>query len=458
MKNLPIVVIGAGPIGLAAACRLLERGEKPIVIEKASEAGATILEWGHVRMFSSWAMNVDKSAVAMLEKAGWNMPTPEAFPTGEDLVRSYLAPLAELPEVAACIRYGHEVLSVTRWGMDKLKMPNRANVPFELHIRQACGDTLRILARAVIDATGTWSQPNPGGHSGVPAIGEPGHPRVAYGIPDVQGFEAERYRDKDTVVIGAGHSAINALLDLTELNAGRKGTVTWATRGQMPAIQSQSTAVDTLLPERSSGLARAVALVKRGVVQSAPGFTLEELRSTNGGRLLMSGLREGRRSILEADELIVCTGFRPDLTMLRELQLDLDSWVEATAGVGKLIRQAMESGQAIPQPYGAQALAHPETDLFVVGMKSHGRAPNFFLSYGYEQVRSVAAWLCGDMEAATRIEFQMPEGATCSGCGDGACCGSVGGAQSCGGGASGCCGPATQEVGAAPAPASSCCA
>ena len=457
MNKLPIVIIGAGPIGLAAACRLLERGETPIVFESAGTAAATVREWGHVRMFSSWAMNIDTSAAALLSAHGWQRPVGEGFPTGSELVRDYLEPLATLPLISRCIRYSHKVVAVTRWGFDKLKNGGRVDAPFEVRIQQRSGDQLRVLARAVIDASGTWNTPSPAGHSGLPAVGEAGSPRVAYGIPDVRGGYANWYSGKDVAVIGGGHSAINVLLDLVEQRGDGHNALTWITRGPMPVVQGGGTAVESLLPERGSALAQLTALVKRGSVKAVSDFALEEVQQIEGReRLLLRGQRQGRNSLIETDELIACTGFRPDLRLLRELQMDLDPWLESSAGVGKLIREAAARGQAIPQPYGAATLCHPEQNIFVVGMKSHGRAPNFFLFYGYEQVRSIAAWLCGDFAAAERVEFQLPEGAVCGGCDDGACCGSVGGAQSCGSGSSGCCGSATQGEAKEAAPASCC--
>lgn len=443
MSKLPVVVIGAGPIGLAAVTRLLERGETPIVFEAGHEAAAAVRQWGHVRMFSSWGMNMDASAMNLLAQSGWVAPGVDGFPTGAELVSEYLEPLAKLPAVAKCIRYGHRVVSVSRLGFDKLKRAGRQDAPFELHIQQASGDHLRVLAKAVIDVSGTWATPSPGGHSGVPAVGEANNARVAYGIPDVRGDAAQRYAGRDVLVLGGGHSAINTLLDLAALRNGSRSQITWVTRGPTPVVQGGASNVESLLPERGSALTQLTALIKKGAVHAVSDFALEEVGQLGkAGRLMLRGLRHGRHSILEGDELVVCTGFRPDLGVLSELHVDLDPWLDASAGVGRLIRQAADQGQAIPEPYGASTLAHPEPNLFVAGMKSHGRAPNFFLFYGYEQVRSIAAWLAGDMEAANRIEFQLPEGAVCGGCGDGACCGSVGGASACGGGGggSGCCG------------------
>ena len=100
IETLPIVVIGAGPVGLAAAARLVERGLRPFVLERGPEAGAAVAAWGHVRVFSPWSYNIDAAARDLLAAIGWRAPDPEALPTGRDLVREYLAPLAAHPAIA----------------------------------------------------------------------------------------------------------------------------------------------------------------------------------------------------------------------------------------------------------------------------------------------------------------------------------------------------------------------
>src|SRR5262249_12562831 len=97
-EALPVAIIGAGPIGLAAAAHLRSRGEVPVVFEAGAEVGAAVRQWGHVRVFSPWRYNVDATAAGMLDKAGWTMPDPEHLPTGQELVEDYLEPLAALPK------------------------------------------------------------------------------------------------------------------------------------------------------------------------------------------------------------------------------------------------------------------------------------------------------------------------------------------------------------------------
>lgn len=193
-SGFPVVVIGAGPVGLAAAAHLLERGLEPLVLERGSGAGASVRAWGHVRFFSPWRYSVDRAAVDLLSQDGWEAPDPETYPTGADLVSRYLQPLANLPVLSSRIRLNAEVIAVTRDGFDKMKTPGRDTAPFLVTVRTPGGEEENILARAVIDASGTWTRPNPLGASGRPAIGEHAlADHIAYGIPDVPGIARERY-------------------------------------------------------------------------------------------------------------------------------------------------------------------------------------------------------------------------------------------------------------------------
>ena len=65
LKTLPVAIIGAGPVGLAAAARLIERGLQPLIFEKGSHVGAAVADWGHVRVFSPWRYNIDTAARSM---------------------------------------------------------------------------------------------------------------------------------------------------------------------------------------------------------------------------------------------------------------------------------------------------------------------------------------------------------------------------------------------------------
>jgi cation diffusion facilitator CzcD-associated flavoprotein CzcO len=265
-SNLPVVVIGAGPVGLAAAAHLLERGLQPLVLERGDRIGSSMREWGHVRLFSPWRYVVDRAAGDLLRKGGWHDPEPEAFPTGNDIVSRYLEPLAELPAMRGHIRLEHEVVAVTRDGFDKMKTPGRDDAPFLVTVRTADGAEEDILARAVIDASGTWTKPNPIGVSGRPATGERAlADHIAYGIPDVLGIARERYAGKCVLVVGSGHSAFNALLDLVDLADEAPGTeITWAIRKPANSMQNLfGGGINDALPARGELGARVHALAAR---------------------------------------------------------------------------------------------------------------------------------------------------------------------------------------------------
>src|SRR5690349_20745724 len=125
-------VIGAGPVGLAAAAHLVARRLQPLVFEAGDRVGASLREWGYVRVFSPWAFDTDPVAVELLERHGWPAPDPAGYPTGGEIAERYLEPLAATPEIAPALRLGARVVGVTRAGVDKLKDEGRENTAFEL--------------------------------------------------------------------------------------------------------------------------------------------------------------------------------------------------------------------------------------------------------------------------------------------------------------------------------------
>ncbi len=412
MNNLPVAVIGAGPVGLAAAAHLVSRGIVPLILERGPKAGATVADWAHVRVFSPWEYNVDTEARRLLEQTGWSMPDADHLPTGGELIREYLAPLAAHPEIAPHVRYGAEVIAVTRQGRSKLASEGRDKTPFVLVWRNADGSRHRALARAVIDASGTWMRPNPIGLDGLPVDGEPEHSdRIAYGIPDVLGFTRKQYADRHTLVLGAGHSAINAALDLIALQEQAPETrVTWAAR-QGGIERLLGGGLDDELPGRGRLGLRAAEAVRAGRVSFRSPFAVTRIRGASEG-LIVEATEDAQPVILNVDRIVVATGFRPDLAMLSELRLSLDPVVETTPALAPLIDPNLHSCGTV-RPHGVVELAHPEKDLYIVGMKSYGRAPTFLMTTGYEQARSVVAELAGDHVAAREVRLKLPETGVC---------------------------------------------
>ena len=408
MSECPVAIIGGGPIGLAALAHLLERGEKAILFEAGETVGASVRDWGHVRMFSPWEFNVDSASVRLLKQHGWVMPPEHELPTGADLYQRYLRPLAELPEVRGCIQTAAKVIAVSRRHIDKMKDQGREEAPFQLHLAYGQGNEAVVEARAVIDASGAWRKPNPMGANGLPAIGERRlKRRIVYGIPDVK--NDSRYVGRRVMVIGSGHSAINALLDLIDMKVGA-AQIVWAMRGRN-LHKVYGGGENDALPARGQLGRRIQAAVAAGQVEIAAPFRIARVEEA-AGTLQVHGEMNGAAHSIAADEIIVCTGARPALDMLGELRLDLDPAVESSRALAPLIDPNIHSCGTV-RPHGEAELRQPEKDFYIVGMKSYGRAPTFLLATGYEQARSVTAALAGDWSAARDLRLNLPETGVC---------------------------------------------
>jgi hypothetical protein len=418
-KNLPVAVIGAGPVGLAAAAHLLQRGLEPLVFEAGPTAGAAIEQWRHIRLFSPWRFNTDAAAVRLLEASGWEAPRPTALPYGGELVDNYLAPLAALSAIRSRLLTGARVVAVTRSGLDKTHVRDRDTTPFVVRVEHEGGEVRDYPAAGVIDASGTWAKRNPLGTSGLPALGETAvASSISSPLPDVLGRDRASFAGRRVLVVGAGHSAANTLISLADLARTEPGTrIRWAIRGASAAKVYGGGNADGL-PARGQLGARLRRLVEAGTIELNTGFgiaTLAPARTPGEAGAAGTGVTvtavDGRT--LSADVVVPCTGFRPDLDILRELRLNLDPAVEAPTELGPLIDPEFHSCGTVP-PHGAALLAHPDKDFYIVGMKSYGRAPTFLLATGYEQVRSVAAALAGDREAADTVQLELPETGVCS--------------------------------------------
>jgi thioredoxin reductase len=413
IDRLPVVVIGAGPIGLAAAAHLVERGLEPLVLEAGPTAGAAVREWSHVRLFSTWGELVDPAAEKLLAPTGWIRPDAAAYPTGGDWAGRYLQPLADV--LGDKVRYGARVTGVARAGRDRIVDSGRDEQPFTVHIETPDGREERLTARAVIDASGTWSTPSPMGADGLPALGEKAAAdRVSYRVPDLDDPAVRaRYAGRRTAVIGSGASAFTALALLADLAADAPGThAVWVLRRGIGANTYGGGEADQLPARGALGL-RAKAAVEAGHASAITGFRTRAV-SYDGDRLVLES-EDGRRTD-PLDEVIVLTGFRPDLSFLSELRLGLDERLQAPTALAPLIDPNVHSCGTV-YPHGVNELSHPEQGVHLVGMKSYGRAPTFLAMTGYEQVRSITAALAGDQESAERVELTLPETGVCGGSG-----------------------------------------
>lgn len=432
----PLVIIGAGPIGLAAAANAADRGIDFLVLEAGDDAGAAVGEWAHVRLFSPWCELVDPVARRMLDAASaWTAPDDRIYPTGSEWREQYLRPLADLLNASdlGSVQYGARVTGVGRAGRDLLVDSGRDGDPFAVHIETTTGH-VRVLASAVVDASGTWTRPNPLGADGYPAPGEREHAvRFTYGIPDfTDPAVAVRFAGRHVAVAGKGASAQGVLIGLARLAERDPATqVSWLLR--RPSIGDAFGGGDNDQLEQRGKLGQdAWAAATSGVVNDVTRFRTASVAAQPDGRLTLTST-DGQ-IVTDVDEVIVVTGYRPDFSFLSEVRLDLDPALGAARFLAAQIHPDHHSCGDVA-PHGYKELAQPEQDLYVVGMKSYGRAPSFLAMTGFEQVRSVVAALDGDFEAADRVDLVLPETGVCNGAGafddptataaGGGCCGAA---------------------------------
>lgn len=410
-RNLPIVIIGAGPIGLAAAAHLVEQKQSFILLEAGKEIAHNIRTWGHVTLFSPWRYNINKAAKALLEGTTWEEPNLESIPTGHELIDYYLKPLAELSQIKPFIQLNSKVVGISRQLNDKMKSKNRVNQPFKIFIEME--DDINVIeAKAIIDATGTWGNPNPANSTGVWLQAEKelaNH--IEYGIPDIN-MNATKYANKKIAVIGSGHSAINTLLALAELQKENPLTkLVWIMRKKSVEEAYGGEEKDAFAARGALGI-RIHQLVNTGKIEIVTPFYISNMKKEE--KINIVGMLNGEQLVLEEfDEIIVNAGNRPDFSINSELRLSIDSATDSVQALAPLIDPNEHSCGTV-RPHGEEILRQPEKDFYIVGAKSYGRAPTFLMATGYEQIRSITAFLSGDVDASKRVELDLPETGVCS--------------------------------------------
>ncbi|CAE8611610.1 unnamed protein product [Polarella glacialis] len=416
--SLRLAIIGAGPIGLELALGAVQRGIKVQVFERAQTVGGHVEGWQFVHLFSPWSMNMSEEAKLVLKELG-PLPDEGAFPTGRELVDSYLAPLARVIQQSSnCegLHFGTEVVTVGRGALLKsesigggdVQMPKgkplcekqRRETPFRLLVRQAHGSGEERYLEGfdfVADCSGFYASnlSNWAGKGGTPALGERAlrsANRIFTTIPDVLGIHRERFAGKKCLVVGAGMSAATTVRNLVELSKTEKNTeVTFLTRS---AGDPYSVIADDVLPQRKI-LSEISNRASKGEVPNVTylgGAAIREIKQAADGRLRVAVERSSDGSVensaFEVDEVVCCVGYRPDTSIYEELQVHQ---CYASNGPMKLAATLIGgSGDCLAQvSAGVDALKNPEPGFFILGGKSYGRKSSFLLKIGHDQVRSV---------------------------------------------------------------------
>ena len=381
-----IAILGAGPIGLEAALAAAQRGDDFTVYESAPTVGGHVRRWGHVRTFTPWAMNVSPRMRSHLPAA----PDDDTLPSGTQLADELLEPIAALPQLAGRIRLQTRVLAVGREGLLKHEAigdPRRASRPFRLLVARPDGSEAIVHADVVIDATGTYGNPNRLGDGGIDAVNERAfEDRIERFLPALT-EQARDWAGRTILLTGSGHSAQTAVRQLAAFARDAPGTrIVWAVRKPRPdwgAVEADP------LPERASLNAAAAELAAGAsdAVRLRPGCVTEALHA-RGDRIVVT-LRNGAPEEVEVDRILALNGGVGDGALYRQLQVHE---CYATSGPMNLAAALLgESGSdcLAVSAHGPETLRNPEPGFFILGAKSYGRNSQFLLQIGWQQVDDV---------------------------------------------------------------------
>ena len=393
-----IAVLGAGPVGLEAALYARYLGYDVDVYERGDVA-ENVARWGHVRLFTPWRQNVSPLAHAALSAQcdRWRPPDDDALLTGHEFAATFLLPLARSDLLIDGLRTRTQVVSVGRQRQlkgDNVGGEGREDDDFRLLLRNTAGNETTATADVVIDATGTFGNPNWLGAGGIPAPGElAAAESIEYGLPDILGRDRERYAGKKLLLVGAGYSAATSVVWLAELAAQEPGThIVWLTRraaqnGAGPILTIEN---DRLAErDRLARAANALANKPSRAIEYRPDTIVDCIERAANGKRLSVRLAGAHAGTIEVDGIIANVGYRPDNRLYSELQVHE---CYATGGPMKLAAALMgdASTDCLDQTsHGPQSLLNPEPDFYILGSKSYGRNSRFLLSVGLAQIRDL---------------------------------------------------------------------
>jgi len=402
-KSAPrIAVVGAGPIGIEVALEAAARGFD-VVLYDAGRIAESMRRFDWVPLFTPFSMNSTARGRASLEAAGTPLPVPDAILPAGELVARYLEPLTRLPALAGRVRERSRVSTIGREGLRKgdgiVSVGDTARVgrPFLLRV-ETDGEAPRFeRADVVVDASGVYGSPRSTGPAGLPALGEETlGDRLERHIAPISGVGRPRYARRRVLLVGDGYSAATALLDFAALaDGGDAAEVTW--------VRPPSSAGDPIAVETGDPLAERAALGMKAnrIARSSswlthrPGAVIESYELRDGAVQVTLRDPGGAADFVDVDRILALVGYMPDTSIYRELQIHL---CYASEGPMTLASAVLAASLAAPDvggdclkqvSHGAETLKNPEPDFYIVGSKSYGRNPHFFLALGHQQVADI---------------------------------------------------------------------
>jgi hypothetical protein len=377
-----LVVIGGGPVGIAAALEAAARGFDVLLFER-DRIASSVRQWGETRFFTPLSMNVTERMFALL---GAQAPDGSSILTAREFTEQVLLPIARHPLLRELVHEQHEVVAVGRRGLTKMDYPGhplRAERPFRLLVRSPAGERT-VEAEIVLDASGGYRQPTWLGQGGIPAPGElDPAPSLIRSLGQLESL-AGAMEGGTILLAGHGHSAVNALLLLERIaGADRRTRVTWAVR--TPNRRPCTEVAADPLPERAALVGRANELAEHPpeFLQVERRATVESIRKT-GDRfeVALSGGRGG-----SFDQIVACTGYRPDASFAGELNLDISPVTEGSARLSRALSSVTDClASPVLQP---SDLASGEPGYYLIGSRAWGRMPTFLLQSGYDQLQTI---------------------------------------------------------------------
>lgn len=356
MKNAispEVLIIGAGPIGLALASRLKLANVAFLILEKGHSVGSNILDWGHVNLFTNWAESVDKLSEQLLNKNGIEINTTDSNPSGSDFVNHYLAKLASIiPDYQ--IQYNSEVMSVQ---YNELESEFAINYSHNSIIK-------KVNSKYVFDASGTWQNPT----SLVKSQAQY-QDFICSGIPDMMYVQTLEKASK-VAIVGSGHSAMNSILQLSK----RKDLeLLWIIRSSQPRFGLSK------VGGKSRKLENQIeSLINNDDLTLVCGFQLDKIQIVNQ-KLQLESYNEEHLSGIH--KVISNIGSSPNHNLLKNINLNLDEKYAAPLDLSVKINPSLHSCDMVS--FNLEDTLVTESNYFLIGSKTFGKASNFLLSKGY---------------------------------------------------------------------------